>query len=813
MRYISIISLLCILLAGCGTKNVDAPQQDALTTLDLESLNGDIDTQMDISKLSLSDLYILRHAFQARRGYPFEDSYLRHVYQTTTWYDSLMWAFDETEENFEWKKELQDGDYRDYYYGSIKDEAVPCTPEEKAFVERIKKREQELLAQNFKPSGGGRVNVDNLLNPGLMTTFDPQLKERLTQNGFAIVPARHQQLFQLYEKNDYHDFPNFVTTDLFLQLYHLYTDCMLREVEANKLDSLLTLFVRAMYFNCNEQAFKSSSQTVQKAARHNAVYFGIAHQLLTGKSLPLYADQAVADEEIAKVMNSENAVSNFIGEYQEVQFPYSLFRPRGHYTRSEQLERYFRAMMWLQAVPFGLDAPMQLEYALQMADVLKSYDENLRRYQLIDRVLTLLMGNPDNLTILQVADEMAKTGLTIEQLLDNKGEVEKLRQRLNQMGNAQTRIRPKFERTSHNKICLMPQRYQPDAEVLQEMVDYDSKKSKRVAPKGLDVLAAMGSTAAERILIDELGEANRWEGYKPNLQRMKQRMDSIDWQENAAVEWLDALKTVVDKADNVPYFMKTAEWDRKSLNTALASWAELKHDAILYAKQPMGAECGGAGPPDPVVKGYVEPNVRFWEKAISLLKSTAAVLRQCGMMTEKIANSNELMTEEAEFLLLISQKELNGEQIKSEEYDQLEYIGAKFENMSLDLLRDPDIDMWNWEAVQGPDRRIALVADVYTANADNNEDHKCVLYEAIGDADELYVVVEVGGYLHLMRGAVFSYREFDRPLDQQRLTDEEWQKYVDEHPREGVPTWMSPIIVPLEATPEDNDAVFYSSGC
>ena len=171
------------------------------------------------------------------------------------------------------------------------------------------------------------------------------------------------------------------------------------------------------------------------------------------------------------------------------------------------------------------------------------------------------------------------------------------------------------------------------------------------------------------------------------------------------------------------------------------------------------------------------------------------------------------MTEEAEFLLLISQKELNGEQIKSEEYDQLEYIGAKFENMSLDLLRDPDIDMWNWEAVQGPDRRIALVADVYTANADNNEDHKCVLYEAIGDADELYVVVEVGGYLHLMRGAVFSYREFDRPLDQQRLTDEEWQKYVDEHPREGVPTWMSPIIVPLEATPEDNDAVFYSSGC
>ena len=813
MKNYVLLLLLCILLAGCGTKSVDGPREEQLTSLDLEHLNDDIDLQMDITKLSVSDLHILRHAFQARRGYPFRDSYLRRVYGTTSWYDSLMWVFDETSENFDWKEEKADEDYRDYYYGSIKDEAVAYTPEEKAFVERIKKREQELLALNFKPSSGGKVNIDNLINPGLMTTFDPRLKEKLTQNGFAIVPAKHQQLFQLYEKNDYHEFPNFVTTDLFLQLYHLYIDCMLREVEYNKLDSVATLFVRDMYQATRYKLVHSPSQTVQKAARHNAIYFAVAYQLLTGKSLPLGPDQTIADEEIDKVMKSENSTSNFIGEYQEVQYPYSLFRPRGHYTRSERLQRYFRAMMWLQAVPFGLDAPMQLEYAVQMADVLCSSKRSTDCYDTMNNVLTLLMGKPDNLTLIQVIDEIGKTGLTAEQLIDNKSEMQKLRQRLNELGNTQTRIRPKFERTSHNKICLMPQRYQPDAEVLQEMVDYDSKKSKRVTPKGLDVLAAMGCTAAERILIDELGEANRWEGYKPNLQRMKQRMDSIDWQENASVEWLATLKTVVDKADNVPYFMQADEWDKKSLNAALASWAELKHDAILYAKQPMGAECGGGGPPEPVVKGYVEPNVRFWEKAIALLKSTAQTLRQCGMMTEKIENSNERICEEAEFLLLISQKELNGERIKDEEYDQIEYIGAVFENMSVELLRDPEHELWDWNAVQGPDRRIALVADVYTANADNNEDHKCILYEAVGDADELYVVIEVEGYLYLMRGAVFSYREFDRPLDQQRLTDEEWQKHLDEHPRDGVPTWMSPLIVPLEAIPEDNEEVFYSSGC
>ena len=63
------------------------------------------------------------------------------------------------------------------------------------------------------------------------------------------------------------------------------------------------------------------------------------------------------------------------------------------------------------------------------------------------------------------------------------------------------------------------------------------------------------------------------------------------------------LQSLGDTAQSLPYFMKTPQWQKKNLNTALASWAELKHDAILYAKQPMVAECGSGGPEPPVVKG------------------------------------------------------------------------------------------------------------------------------------------------------------------------------------------------------------------
>jgi hypothetical protein len=422
------------------------------------------------------------------------------------------------------------------------------------------------------------------------------------------------------------------------------------------------------------------------------------------------------------------------------------------------------------------------------------------------------MGQPDNISILQVSDIAKKTGLSLEQLFANPAKMQEVRKQVEQLAEQQTRIKPKFISSGEYKINLMPQRYQPDAEVLQEMVDYESSPTKRDVPKGLDFFAAMGVTPAEKILIDELDEPGRWDKYTINLKSMKERMNSIKWEENSATQWMAALKTVADKPKEAPYFMMSSEWDKKSLNAMLASWTELKHDAILYAKQPFGAECGGGGAPDPIVKGYVEPNVKFWQTAIDLLKANKKLLKDQGLLTVKINDTNERMIETAEFFLNVSKKELAGNELTEQEYDQLEYIGAKFENMSLELLRDEEHEMWGWDAVQGPDRKVALVADVYTANARNNP-AKSILFEAIGDADEIYVVVKIGGYLYLTRGAVFSYREFQRDIMEQRLTDEEWQKYLEEHPRSGVPEWMTPIIVPLKDAPVDNESVFYSSGC
>ena len=755
--------------------------------VDVEQLNRPVDPKMDISQLSVAELRVLRNAPAARRGYPFREAFLRGVYMNTSWYDSLQWAFDE---HFTFKDDENSAlSYDEQYYEAAL-RSLRFTPAEQAFIHRVKQREDELLRHNFE---GRRPVMDNVLNAMQLVDFDPQLRRQLGRNGFAIVPAGHNQLFHVYEKNDYSNFPNFVTTDLYLQLFHLYFDCMLRDVERHRLDSVLRLF-------CDE----GRRQAVAARSSYLADYFSVACGLLTGQ----YEKGGAVADEIGKIERSTDDFSDFL-DYRDVQFAYSLFRPRGHYTRNDTLSRYFRAMMWLQTVPFATDKPRQLAEAVRLARLVGDNARLRQLYVQLTEPMAYLFGQPDNVTIMQVY-ELVK-GHDLRRLLGKKRELRRLRQAIEQLSEHQTRLRPKFALTCRHKINLMPQRYLPDAEVLQEMVDYESQATRRDVPSGLDVMAAMKGSQ-KLATLDETAENARWPHYSETLDSMRRRMAQIDWDTTIANRWLKALTLLTDTCKGQPYFMLTPEWEKKSLNAALSSWAELKHDALLYSKQPFGAECGGAGPPDPILRSYVEPNVAFWRAAIRLLDATANVLRRHTLLTEKTAQNTARMREEAEFLLRMSEKELAGQLLSDMEYHQLKHIGATFENISLDLLREPDQWLFSWDDVTGTDRKVALVADVYTANAENNP-MKSVLYGAVGLADELYVVVELGGYLYLMRGAVLSYRELKEPLGSRRLTDEEWQQRLEQHPEEGRPQWMRDIIVPLKKTPETNDRFFYSTGC
>lgn len=768
--------------------------------IDVEKLNGKVNPNMDISKLSLSELRVLRNGMAARHGYLFMSAELRSLFEQTSWYWSKMY------EHLE--KEYEAGGEN-----GRKEIPVKYTPDETKLISRIKAREAELLKQNFKVSAGQKVNTNNLVNDYQLESFDGALKSKLGQNGFAVVQDTYDQLFQIYENNDYHNFPSFITTDLYLQAFHVYFDSLLRLAEESDLSDRLLDFCEAMKQLFIQEAAENPDPQMRELAKWNTAYFAVAVALLIDKPVS-GVDSAyleMAKEEVDKVKAEDQSFSDFLG-YTNVKFMYNLFRPRGHYTRNEGLKRYFRAMMWIQTVPFGTDVEVQLQRAAYIAEVMDKKGMNGEYNKLVDPI-TFLMGEIDNVSLLQVQKIMKQHNVTLKDMMADAAKQDAIRKQIEQMAEKQTRIKPKFLRSSEHKLNLMPQRYFPDAEVLQELVDVENRPTKRDVSKGLDYFAAIGNSSAEKILIDELKEAQKWDGFTLNLNRMKKRMAEIDWNATVSNKWVNTLLEMTKTDSRYPYFMQGMAWDKKNLNAALASWAELKHDAILYGKQPVMAECGGDDVPEPIVKGYVEPNVKFWKKACDLMHDTSATFKRFGIENEQIEQITEKMLEYGEFFLKVSEKELNGQKLSDEEYNQIEIMGANFEYLTLEMLNLNNSDpVESWDFVEGADKKVALVADVLTSNGDNNP-NPSVLYEAVGPAYMIYVIVEIDGMLFLTRGGVFSYREFKRDVNDPRLTDEEWQKDLESTPNEGAPSWMKDIVIPKEGVPQDNERIFYSSGC
>jgi hypothetical protein len=161
-----------------------------------------------------------------------------------------------------------------------------------------------------------------------------------------------------------------------------------------------------------------------------------------------------------------------------------------------------------------------------------------------------------------------------------------------------------------------------------------------------------------------------------------------------------------------------------------------------------------------------------------------------------------------EFCIQVTEKELRGETLTSDEYSQIRYMGSSMEYFTLSVL-DPMVDFYHWYDVEGADRSVAVVADVFTRNIFGCEKNG-ILFEATGNANALYVLVNINGEVYLTRGATLSYYEFVYPLSD-RLTDEQWQELLKTDDAPALPQWIRPYIMNSKA--EVDETNLYSSGC
>ena len=82
-----------------------------------------------------------------------------------------------------------------------------------------------------------------------------------------------------------------------------------------------------------------------------AAYFGVAAKLLDPNAEIPNEIKPLVDQEVALIQAHDTATTSPIMGVQE---DYTQYVPRGHYTRNEQFQRFFLAMMWYGRAGFAI---------------------------------------------------------------------------------------------------------------------------------------------------------------------------------------------------------------------------------------------------------------------------------------------------------------------------------------------------------------------------------------------------------------------------------------------------------------------------
>ncbi|MBU0704029.1 MAG: DUF3160 domain-containing protein [Chloroflexi bacterium] len=638
----------------------------------------------------------------------------------------------------------------------------------------------------------------------------------LAQNGFVVTPDDWLEFFQLYDDARYQEIPVFVTTDSVYHIYHLLFDKMLRDLEREHFEPDIRALTGACLQSAQALYAESQGAELENVARSVVAYFAVADALINPDAVtpPEVADLVAGELALIEAHAGMGGSPIFSQDCPSDCDPcdsnpppecldqpclcedYSQYVPRGHYTRSEQLERYFRAMMWYGRINMRLQKPDETRIALLITYILRNTDVNgapaADVWARVYDPTVFIVGKADDLGFHEYGalwDAILGPDAPVTDIADETkftAFVESARQLPPpQINSMWVYIWEDKEQVTQG-FRFMGQRFVLDAYILDEMTwrEVGTLENPRWLPTGLDVMAALGSEEAYATL-DEMGETADV-NYPEQMTKLRGEISSLQldsWTQNLYWNWLYSFWPLLErKGEQYPAFMQTQAWARKDLHTALGSWTELKHDTILYAKQAM-AEMGGGPPPEPP-RGWVEPNPEAYARLLALTRMTRDGLESRGILTENTGANLMRLDDLLTFLLDIAQRELAGEPLTREEYERIKYYGGELEAMTLAAADQEGEGSPFFEE----DDQAALVADVFT------DPNGQVLEEAIGHIFDIYVAVPDGdGGLHIAQGGLFSYYEFPWPMDD-RLTDEKWRAMLAAGDAPDQPEWTASFV-------------------
>ncbi len=644
-------------------------------------------------------------------------------------------------------------------------------------------------------------------------------KSLLTKNGFVVTERMDSANFSnsfgdafldVYGK----DLPVFVSTDAILHSIHMSYDAILMNVEQQILIGDLKTLLANLHNQLPALVAKYSADTAMKVMLNDVdVYLTVPQVILGSATGPTYSGNAGVVDALLNLIAAEQPADYPIFSSTPRTIDFSQFTPRGHYTLTPALTQYFKAMMWLGRIEIYLIAPVsapppppQTDADIQRqtidAVLIKELADTSNAFPLlnqIDSIIKFFVGEQDNVTLpnissisqeinLQDAHELLDT-LRWREFQDTLAAKPFAFQRILSQILMSDPMTPERIKTA-SSFLLLGQRFVIDSYVMGNVV-YDKivingVPIKRMLPSSLDVLFAEGNNGAAQLLQPDLD----YYQYSSDLAALRYLIDSYGqdfWQESMYNSWSNTIRSLNPPAnrDTLPTFMQTAAWWQEKMNTQLASWAQLRHDNLLYAKQSYS----GGIPVCSFPESYVEPMPEFYDAVESYASIAEQQFQQSPLQDIAVANYFMNLKAIADTLGNISREELSGTPLKESEKtflksmmflpSMIECGGSTYDGWYPQLF----YDWFRGANRNSPTEKNFVVADVHTAPTDSlGNPVGWVFHVGTGPINMAVVVAALpGGVSTAFVGPVMSYYEH-LSVNFKRLTDEEWQTLYNVSP-------------------------------
>lgn len=340
----------------------------------------------------------------------------------------------------------------------------------------------------------------------------------------------HAGYFEIFKAHQ----PVYVTADAILHALHESYDAILIELETASLAPAVDKVL------ANMRSRLSATPPETRGRADVDAFLTVAASLSTGKPLaPVAGADAAAIAQIVDAAEAAGGPGPLVLFGKRATFDYSMMKPRGHYTKTPALQRYFRVMSFLGRAElrvaereggtrWALDRRV-LEGAALLRSLLSPEDEKVLRG--IDMTLGMLVGPADSLSLVE-ADPAALRASDHEVI----AALEPL---------TRQKIGTQLAHAGHDSISLLVlgQRYVFDSHVF-SAVTYGQLSTKRMMPSTLDVATVVfGNPSAKAMLAPQIAAYGA--EYANALVKMgKAREDAGDslWKGSIHHLWLGALR-------------------------------------------------------------------------------------------------------------------------------------------------------------------------------------------------------------------------------------------------------------------------------